>query len=147
MQRKLLNRDGFEEWLFFMSDKLDEFTNKLNDNNSGEMDFTLSSLDVLEKMILLQYPSKEVLLQEENKDILDLYARYVGETFRKNLKVTKWDIDLSNEKNAYYRLPVITGKELSVPIAPHTLLTASIGRNKGNFISTVLSNNIKQQTK
>lgn len=78
--------------------------------------------------------------------MLDLIVSYVGGIFRENLNA-KWDIDLENEKNAYYRLPIITNDQMSVPVSPHTLITASIGRKKGNFISTVLKNTIKNLNK
>lgn len=134
-----LTRDDFEEWLFSLPDKQQEFRTLFLDKTGIKLDYSISALDDIEAWLLTSFEKKEDLLKEDNKHLLDLIVGYVGGIFRENLNA-KWDIDLENEKNAYFRLPIIMNEQMSVPVAPHTLVTASIGRKKGNFISTVFKN-------
>ncbi|ARS42231.1 hypothetical protein CA265_22250 [Sphingobacteriaceae bacterium GW460-11-11-14-LB5] len=145
-QRLKLTRDDFEEWLFSLPDKQQEFKTLFFDKTGVKLDYSIEALDDIEAWLLNSFEKKEDLLKEDNKHLLDLIVSYVGGIFRENLNA-KWDIDLENEKNAYYRLPIITNDQMSVPVSPHTLITASIGRKKGNFISTVLKNTIKNLNK
>lgn len=143
---KDISRDDFEEWLFALSDKEEEFRNIFNKETNIDLDYSVDSLDDVEKWLLETFKTKENLLSEENKKILDLIVSYVGGVFRRKLE-GKWEIDLENEKNAYFKLPVIVSESTPAPISPHTLITASFSRNKGNFISTVLNNAIKNSKK
>lgn len=140
-----ISREDFEEWLFLMLDKLEEFENQFSKNSLKKLDYSIQSLDVLEKWILENFMSIDELLESTKKIDLDLFVRYVGETFRRNLKDSKWDTDIENPQNAYYNYPVIVPKNKPIPIAPHTLLTASVKRKKGNFMSTILRNVIMDE--
>ena len=70
--------------------------------------------------------------------LLDSLGIYIGETFRKHIG-GRWDIDLEDKKNAYYLMPVLS----EIHDAPLTFATACISRNKGNYISTILKNYMK----
>jgi hypothetical protein len=141
-----LTRDDFEEWLFLMSDKLEAFEVFFKKETGKDLDYSVQSINEVEAWLLTKFESPDDILKQENKEILDLVIRYIGDTFRKNLKA-KWTIDLENEKNAYYQLPVITAEKVSSPIAPHTLVTASLDRRRGTFIPIVLNNAIKEVNK
>ncbi|MGS2741227.1 hypothetical protein [Sinomicrobium sp. M5D2P17] len=135
-------KENFQEWLFVMDDTLDEFKNIFKKEENVELDFSPASLDTVEQWILKNYDTKEELLKQVNKPVLNMLAVYVGETFRKNIG-GKWELDIENEKSAYFQLPILTDSpKISSPIAPHTLVTACISRNKGNYISTILRNKI-----
>ena len=140
--RLKLTRDDFEEWLFSLPDKQQEFKILFFDKTGIKLDNSTSALDDIEAWILDSFDTKEELLKEGHKYLLDLIVSYIGGIFRENLNA-KWDIDLENKENAYYRLPIIMDDSMSVPVSPHTLVTASIGRKKGNFISTVFKNTVK----
>ena len=75
--------------------------------------------------------------------MLDYLTIYIGETFRKYIG-GKWFIDLKNKKNAFYGMPVVTDPwyRLVVYKAPMTFATACIARQKGDYISTILRNNL-----
>lgn len=69
-------------------------------------------------------------------------SKHVGEVFRKKLG-GKWNLELENKTDAYYAIPALKGgNNMPNPIAPVTLLTASISRNKGNYISSILQNKL-----
>ncbi|WP_262151756.1 hypothetical protein [Chryseobacterium foetidum] len=141
---KNITKDDFEEWVFALSDKEEEFVNIFREEMNVDLDYSVDSLDYVEEWLLEKFKTKENLLSDENKDIFDLVVCYIGGVFRRNLE-GHWEIGLNNEKNAYYRLPIVISENVPAPISPHTLITASFSRNKGNFISTVLKNTLKNK--
>lgn len=140
-------KENFQQWLFLMDDTLDEIKRIFKNDKNVSLDFSPNSLDNVENWILDNFESKEDLLMEKNKHFLNMLAVYIGETFRKNIG-GKWKLDLSNEKSAYYKLPILTDSpNINSPIAPHTLATACISRGKGNYISTILNNKLDKALK
>jgi hypothetical protein len=131
-----LNRDSFEYWLFLMDEEIAEFMNSLPDNISMKMDYSADSLIQLESWLLSKYKTVKEILNASEKQNLDRFSRYVGETMRKNLGGI-WNIELKNKKNVYYKIPVIEKKGYWVE-CPVTLVTASIDRRTGEYIAGVL---------
>lgn len=65
-----------------------------------------------------------------------------GETFRKALG-GKWSIELSDKKNVFYGVPQLVSFEgQKSQISPQKLVSASIGRRTGKFISNLLNNHL-----
>lgn len=130
-------RDDFEHWLFEMDDHLEKFICVLPTDVSTKMDYSADSLSCLEGWLLTKYGSVDEILKESEKQMLDMAARYVGETLRRNLGGI-WSIDLKNKKNVYYRVPVIE-KQGCWTECPVTLVTASTDRRTGSFMAGVLN--------
>jgi hypothetical protein len=132
-------QENFQEWIFLIGDKMDSFTEDFASENNLNLDYSIHSLDEIEKWIIVTYPTINSL-REDNK-ILDLLTIYIGETFRKHIG-GKWFMDTEDKDNAYYMMPVLTssGYKGEVYKAPRTFATASIPRKKGNYISTILKN-------
>lgn len=139
-----LTRDDFEYWLFAMSDRLDDLFAQLPKEVSRSLDYTVVSLNTLEAWILEHYPSMAALLALEEKETLDALGSYIGETLRKQAG-GKWDIDLTNPKNAYYLKPVIVQAGIFTE-CPLTLATACTDRRTGHYISGVVSYLVNKAT-
>jgi hypothetical protein len=130
--------EQFNLWVFEMDDQLENFRQSLPVNIISKLDYSISSLDSIEKWILDNYSTHQELLKKENGAVVDGLARYIGETFRKNIG-GHWSIDLDNPKNAYFNLPVITGFEhIASPVCPHTMTTTAANRRTGNLLSSIL---------
>jgi hypothetical protein len=84
--------NDFEEWLFLMSDKLEAFEAFFKTETGKDLDYSVQSINEIEAWLLTKFESTDDILKQENKEVLDLVTRYVGDTFRKNLKA-KWTID------------------------------------------------------
>lgn len=136
-QGALVTRDDFDMWVFHMDDALAEFFERLPHGVRERLDYSPQSLDALEAWLLEQYPNPRALMQPSESHVLDGAARYIGETFRKNAG-GHWTIDLDDQKNAYFGLPVLTGYRS--PAAPISLATASTHRRTGSYLRTVLEN-------
>lgn len=139
-------QENFQEWLILIDFKMDFFTEEFAKEQNLTLNYSIESLDKLESWILANYDDIKKLIDDEK--MLDYLTVYIGETFRKHLG-GKWYIDLKNKKNAYYSMPVLTDPSYrgEVYIAPMTYATACINRKKGNYISTILKNNMQDQAK
>jgi hypothetical protein len=101
------------------------------------MDFSADSLSVIEAWLLNEYSSPVDLLRKSEKTVIDMVARYVGETFRRNLGGT-WRLELSNKQSVFYGLPVIEKFGLWTE-CPVSLVTAATDRRSGIFMGGVLN--------
>lgn len=134
--------ESFQDWIFYIDDKMDAFTEDFAQRNNQVLDYSLQSLNDLEQWILNTYKDEYQLIGDHK--MLDLLAIYIGETFRKHVGGT-WFMDTENKKNAFYMIPVLTSPEFKGVKykSPVTYATASIDRRKGNHISTILRNNMQ----
>lgn len=132
-------QENFQDWIFFISDKMEYFTGEFAQENGLTLDYSIKSLDEIERWILANFKHHNDLIAE--KKLLDHITIYIGETFRKHIG-GKWYIDLENKKNAYYSMPVLTDPAYIGEryVASMTYATACISRQKGNYISTILLN-------
>lgn len=132
-------QENFQDWIFFISDKMDYFTEDFAKEQNLILDYSIKSLDCIEKQILTNFKHHSDLIAQDK--LLDYITIYIGETFRKHIG-GKWYIDLKNKKNAYYSMPVLTSPSYvgEVYVAPMTYATACISRQMGNYISTILLN-------
>ena len=132
-------QDDFEDWIILIDFKMDYFTGEFVKEQNLKLDYSIESLDELEGWILANY--KEVNDLIADRKMLDYLTVYVGETIRKNLG-GKWVIDLENKENVFYSMPVVINpdRRRAPHLCPLTLSTASIDRQKGKFISTVVKN-------
>lgn len=137
MQKIEQKKERFQYWLFKMDDILENFISKFEKENLI-LDYSIASLNALENLILQSFDDIEAIKEEKNSAFYDELARYVGETFRKNLG-GKWKLDYENVDSPYYNLPIL---DYPTPICPHKLVTACIARKKGTFLSTILTTNL-----
>jgi len=133
----------FENWLAHMDDALAEFIARLPPALKAALDFAPASLDRLEAFLLERYPNLEAIKAAPQPD-LDGAARYVGEVFRRNIG-GRWRMRTDDPKYVYAGLPELTfSATKDTPVCPITLVSASLDRRTGVFISTVFSNSAKR---
>lgn len=129
----------FDSWLWDMPNALERFKNRMPKEIQDKLDFSIQSLDIVEKHLLDNYETIEQIKNEPSY-ILDGYAVYVGETFRNVLQdriPNQWELMLE-EDNVFYLLPVI--KVRGYTTCPLKLCTACIDRRWGNYWSWILNN-------
>jgi hypothetical protein len=144
-QSKKEKQEVFEEWVFVKDDALADFFDRIPAELNDDLDFSPASLDTLEKYILKNFTA-ESIEEKENMDWLDGFARYIGETFIKNLKGAHWSINLEKEDLIYYGLPLIVGAVNQVSdYCPHMDVVAALHRQSGNFVRTLLEKAIARQ--
>lgn len=134
-----MTRDDFEHWLFIMDDELTALFNLLPSDFTAKLDYSIESLIELESWILNRFDSLESVTAPENMLVLDYLSRYVGEVIRRTVG-GKWDIELDDVDDAFYRLPVLVHEKYGRE-CPVTLVSASVDRRKGDYIYKVANVN------
>lgn len=132
--------NDFQLWMFHMDDRLEQFSQSLPSALAAKLNYSPGSLVHLEEWILQRYAASEEIIHQKEAKTADGLARYVGETFRKQLG-GYWNIELENIRNAYYGVPVITGfEEKPTPVCPLMMVSASTDRRTGVFLQSILEN-------
>ena len=132
-------KEDFQCWLASMSEHLEEFAERFADVDRDRLDFSPSSLDVAEAWILRHYPSTKSMLDSREGQRVNGAACYVGETYRRVAGGT-WTIDLDDPDSVFHALPILENN--GNIICPLSLVTATADRRTGNFLRTVLENNM-----
>jgi hypothetical protein len=135
--------DLFEHWLAHMDDALAEFFARLPSALKAALDFTPASLDRLEAFLLERYPTVQAI-KADPEPYLDGAARYVGEVFRRHIG-GRWRMRMDDPKYVYAGLPELTFLATKdTPVCPITLVSASLDRRTGVFISGVFDNSARR---
>ena len=131
-------KQDFELWVEKTPEVINYNTTSLPIAVSVRLDYSLGSLDVLEEHLISNF-NLETIFLEENKSYFDFSARYVGETFKRNLPHSRWKINLEDKSHPYYGLPVITGSpDQRVDYSPYSLIVACLEGNSGKSLRTAL---------
>ncbi|MCW3819196.1 hypothetical protein ONA91_32620 [Micromonospora sp. DR5-3] len=126
---RMHSREEFQTWLAQDLDVREELYGVLD----TELDVDVPSLEQLEAFLLRRYPGPDAILALDQRGIADAAARHVGRVLVLNVDDAVWDIDLDNEKNVCYRLPVVRMSD-GLEACPLTMVTASLDRRTGHFL-------------
>lgn len=147
------NEESYNWWLTIMPDVMYNL-NLLPKNVSNKLDYSIESLNVLELYIIENYDIEELKLPIY-KTVIDLFSRYIGETFRKNIKDTIWEME-KREGYFGYGFPMINKKN-SIPftkVLPSSILFGAISNAKeniiyktGEYLSGILKHKISEEDK
>jgi len=137
--KEMNSEEQFQDWLAHMDDAHEAFLVRLPAEVRERLDGSPDSLGVLEAWLLERYPTMDTILEDEEASHLDGAARYVGEVFRKALG-GHWRLRLNDPKYVFHGLPELWFlEEKDTPDAPHTLVTASLARRTGKYLSLVFN--------
>lgn len=131
-----MTKAEFESWLECLGNYIKELY-KFEPILEENLDFSPSSLSIIESRLLVRFDSIQDILKNENKQFLNACMVYVGETFRKNVGGI-WQIELEDVNDAYYLLPVLKIPKAGIE-CPVTLVTAAIDRRNGKYMEKVLA--------
>ena len=139
-------KENCKEWISRISDKMDKFTQEFAGNNHLLLDYTMASLNDLERWILSHYQDANELLDDSS--MLDYLTIYIGETFRGYLG-GEWSIDLRDNENAPYPVLLLmdTANKGETQFSPMALATDCVGADKGNYLSGILFGHISSKIK
>ena len=131
------SKENCKEWISCIPDKMDKFTQEFAGNNHLLLDYTMASLNDLERWILSHYQDANELLDDSS--MLDYLTIYIGETFRGYLG-GEWSIDLRDNENAPYPVLLLmdTANKGDTQFSPMALATDCVGADKGNYLSGIL---------
>jgi hypothetical protein len=130
---RLHSREEFQTWLA----KDEEVRDELERMVGAEFGIDESSLDSLEAFLLARYRHPDEALQLNERGVLDAAARHIGLVMVLAVEGASWTIDLENENNVYYRLPIIKLPD-DAEECPLSLATAALDRRTGDYLRTVV---------
>jgi hypothetical protein len=123
----------FQTWLANDLEVRDELAEMVG----AELSTDITSLDTLEAFLLKRYPDPDAILRLNERAVLDASARHVGLIMLLHIDGAEWTIDLEDEDNVYYRLPIIRFSD-GAEECPLTMVTASLDRRTGHYLRTVV---------
>ncbi|MET9019910.1 hypothetical protein ABZV93_08010 [Actinopolymorpha sp. NPDC004070] len=126
---RMHSREEFQTWLAQDLDVREELYALMG----GELDVDLASLDELERFLLDRYPDPDAILALDQRGVADAAARHVGRVITLNVDDAVWDIDLDDERTAFYRLPVVRMAD-GYEDCPLALVTTALDRRTGTFL-------------
>lgn len=130
--------EEFNYWIFCMDEKLRDFIQSLPLQVSSHLNYSISSLVVLEKWFLKRYgdnPEKFQMLQQAI--IVDGGCRYIGETFRKQIG-GHWDVDLAESDEEKKLIPFIIGFKGKKRFYPYIELKKAVYFKTGTYVIEVV---------
>jgi hypothetical protein len=130
---RLHSHQEFQTWL---ANDL-EVREELYQLIGNELETDENSLDQLEAFLLARYSNPDQALTINERGVIDAAARHIGLVMLLNIDGAEWSINLDDEKNVYYRLPIIKFDD-GAEACPLTLATASLDRRKGDYLRNVV---------
>jgi hypothetical protein len=125
--------DNYTWWLNIMPDEMPRLS-ILPKAIRERLNYSMESLDLIEAYIRENYTADE-LKDRKNRYARDLFARYIGETFRKNASDLFWSFESSNEQDEYFGIPVLASIGGHVPpMTPTIWVTELIAQQEGHFL-------------
>jgi hypothetical protein len=132
---RLHSRQEFQVWLASEV----EVRAELEAMIGADLDVSEKSLDVLEGFLLRRFRSIDEAVQPDNRPVLDAAARHIGLIMLLNVDGAHWDIDVDNEDNVYYQLPVIRFSD-GAEECPLSMVGAALDRRTGVYLRTLVEN-------
>ncbi|WAS98663.1 hypothetical protein [Nannocystis punicea] len=129
----LHSREAFQVWLAGDVEVRDELYALIGEPLGTD----LESLDTLESFLLARYRRPNQILKIGEREILDAAARHIGLVMLLNLDDAAWAIELDDEDNVYYRLPIIRLAD-GAEECPLTMVTAALDRRKRSYLRGVV---------
>ena len=134
-------QEAFNEWIKEIPEKLNKVIGEFAKKNNLKLDYSIASLDALEKWILKNYDVATDLKDDE--EILDMLALYVGETYIKHIG-GEWHYESENDKSLFHNQIIMKYDEDgdSAYRSARALCTSCISRNRGTLISSTLKKSL-----
>jgi len=141
MKSKQELEDDFEWWITCIPDKIERLEERLPKDIFKQLDYSISSLDILEKY-LLEHSSFEKI--QNDTELWDCCASYLGKTYKRNVPNSKWVVELDNKNNVFFGIPILRISNL-IDFEPHSYVSTALNRKKGNLWSVALNRHIELQ--
>lgn len=130
---RLHSADEFESWLAIDMEILEELEALMG----IELGVDEQSLDPLESFLLQRFRTPDEALTLEQRGVLDAAARQVGLVMVLGVDDARWDINLDDPEDIYYRLPVVRFRDGAAD-CPLTAVTTALDRRTGNLLRSLV---------
>jgi hypothetical protein len=131
-KEKKERKENFIEWVTFIPDRIIEFKKNLPKEISDSLDGSPESLEILENYMIQSF-SIEDIQNPQSRDAIDGFMTYTSDVFQKKLPNAKWSINLEDESNIYFALPVISNG-IIVPLSLFGFLERIFYKKSGTIL-------------
>jgi hypothetical protein len=136
----ITSEELFQSWLAHMDDAIDAFMLTVPEPIRSQLDGSPDSLDLLEAWLLSRYSTISESKKPTESQVMDGATRFVGEIFR-IATGSKWALEVRDPKALYFKLPILRGGRFDrMPECPMSLVSASLDRRTGRYLSSILKN-------
>ena len=139
-KEKKERKENFIEWVTFIPDRIIEFKKNLPKEISDSLDGSPESLEILENYMIQNF-SIEDIQNPKSGDAIDGFMTYTGDVFQKKLPNAKWSINLEDEYNIYFALPVISNG-IIVPLSLFGFLERIFYKKSGTILKDLFMLNL-----
>ena len=140
VKEKKERKENFIEWVTSMPDRIIEFKKKLPREIRDSLDRSPESLEILENCMIQNFSIKDIQ-NPQSRDSIDGFMTYTGDVFQKNLPNIKWSIDLEDESNISFALPVISNG-IILPFSPFEFLERIFYKKSGTILKNLFMLNL-----
>jgi hypothetical protein len=129
-----MTQEDLSRFVAEMEDRL-EWLIAEDDPSGNNLTLSPGSLGHVENLVLERFSSSKDALADNNANDLDLFMRYVGEVFVRQIPGMRWAVETQDRENAYFGIPVVrcgSGEH-----CPLFLVTAAADRRTGKHIRRV----------
>jgi hypothetical protein len=135
---EMMSLHSYQEFQAWLANDL-EVRDELEAMIGTDLGIDTMSLDKLESFLLNRYRTPDEALRLNERGVIDAAARHIGLVMLLNVDGALWAIDLENEDNVYYQLPIIKLPD-GAEECPLTLATATLDRRTGEYLRTAVEN-------
>lgn len=132
--QKKEKQNNFEAWVATLDERIYDWLCTLNKEQRLLLDFSIDSLDVVERHLINRYKIED-LSNVKFKYSIDGAASYVYKVFKIHLPNYKCITELNNERDVLFNLPAITTEPpVGMPFSPYFYIPSIINLKRvGDF--------------
>lgn len=134
MRNKQNIENDFEWWITCIPDKMNRLEELLPEEIFQKLDYSIESFNVLEEYLLSKYTLEQI---KKDSELHDCLASYLGTTYHRNIQQSEWYVEVENEKDVFYGMPILRVPN-KISFEPHSYVTTLMDRKKGDLLSTTI---------
>jgi hypothetical protein len=141
MKSKKELEEDFHWWISSIPDKIISLEDLIPPELFLKLDYSVESLDNIGDFLITNASVQSI---RNHKDLWDAIASYIGAVYEKHVPSAKWYLELEDEKNIYYGIPILKTSAFTT-FAPHYEITTMLDRRRADFLSAITKKHIQLQ--
>lgn len=137
-------RKNFESWVATIDERLIDWFNVLDEGYRTLFDYSVASLDEVEKYLISKYELED-LKESKNKYDIDGAASYIIKVFATHWAKHKFTIELDDERNILFNRPaIITDPAIGMAFSPYRIIPSTLNLKRVGGFRKILEAKRKQ---
>ncbi|GLR16153.1 hypothetical protein [Portibacter lacus] len=134
---------NFAAWVETLDERIIDWLNNLDTSTKIKMNFSIDSLDEVEKFLIKNFTLDSLNVQS-NKYAIDGIASYVLKVFEKHWNPSQYTIELDDPKNILFNRPaIITQPQIGAAFSPYMFISGIINLKRIGILRKNLESRMK----